>query len=112
MLRLLRFVLSLCARVVLSLRYRIRVHGREKLQGLKGPILVLPTHPAYIDPVLVMATLWPDFPPRPLLYEGHFRNPLLSPFPPLLDAISVPDLGQTSHEASQRAQQAIQSVID
>ena len=40
------------ARCVLSLRYRVKVTGREQLAGVRGA-LVLPNHPAYIDPALV-----------------------------------------------------------
>src|SRR5262249_35097036 len=38
----LRYVFWAVSRLLLSLRYRIRVHGREMLQGLRGPTLILP----------------------------------------------------------------------
>ena len=40
-------------RLLLSLRYRVRVEGLEQLDALSGATLVLPNHPAYIDPLLV-----------------------------------------------------------
>ena len=55
---------------MLSLRYRVRVVGLEKLQGFDGPALILPNHPGYIDPSLVLMTLWPTLRPRPMLFEG------------------------------------------
>jgi long-chain-fatty-acid--[acyl-carrier-protein] ligase len=108
--RVLRTLLWLFARFSLSRRYRVRVHGLDAVRGLRGPILVLPNHPAYIDPPLVLTALYPVLRPRPLLYENNFQNPLLAPFMGLLDALRVPDLEQTSDEARQRTAAAIEGV--
>src|SRR5437588_22154 len=56
-------------RGVLSLRYRVRVHGLEQLRGLPHPVLVLPNHPGYCDPPIVLASLWPVLKPRPLVFD-------------------------------------------
>src|SRR5262249_47640696 len=110
MLRVLRFLLWLFARSVLALRYRIRVHGLDEIRKLDGPILILPNHPAYIDPPIVVNTLFPALPPRPLLFEGIFRTPLLRFVMRLLGALRVPDLDQASEEARRRASQAIDDI--
>jgi acyl-CoA synthetase (AMP-forming)/AMP-acid ligase II/1-acyl-sn-glycerol-3-phosphate acyltransferase/acyl carrier protein len=112
MLRALRFLLWLVARLILSLRYRVRVRGLEKVGDQEGPFLILPNHPAFVDPPILLTALWPTLHPRPLLYEGNFRNPVLYPFVLLLDALRVPDLEQASAEARRRADQAIADVID
>ncbi len=112
MLPLLRYLASLLGRLVLSLRYRVRVHGTEPLRGLKGGTIVLPNHPGYIDPPLVLTSLWPYLQPRPTLYEGNFKNPVLYPFMLLLDALQVPDLDRPSAEARAKAEAAIQGVIE
>src|SRR6516165_190534 len=70
MLRLLCSAFWAFMRLLLSLRYRMRVHGKQQLRGLKGPVVVFPNHPAYIDPGLVLAQLWPDLHLKPVLYEG------------------------------------------
>jgi long-chain-fatty-acid--[acyl-carrier-protein] ligase len=117
MLRFLRYVFWTVARLVLALRYRVRVHGREQLRDLKRPVLVLPNHPAYIDPPLVMSALWPMLRPRPVIYEGLFRNPgyVQTPFSnsliKLLDALLVPDLSSPSAKARNRAQQVVNEII-
>jgi 1-acyl-sn-glycerol-3-phosphate acyltransferase len=49
MLRWLRSAFWTVARLILSLRYRVRVHGLEEAR-LKGPVLIVPNHPGYIDP--------------------------------------------------------------
>jgi long-chain-fatty-acid--[acyl-carrier-protein] ligase len=112
MITVLRWLLWAWCVSVRSLRYRVRVHGREKLRGLSGPTLILPNHPAYLDPPIVLSVLWPSLRPRPMLYEGHFRHFLLRPLVPLLDALPVPDLDQPSDEARARIHQAINDVIE
>jgi long-chain-fatty-acid--[acyl-carrier-protein] ligase len=106
-----RYAVWLLAKGVLSLRYRVRVHGVEPVRDLKGPTLILPNHPGYIDPVIVLTTLWPWLDPRPVLYEEYFRHPLLYPFAKLLRAVRMPDLERASVQARQRAEQAVAEVI-
>jgi long-chain-fatty-acid--[acyl-carrier-protein] ligase len=112
MLRVLRYLLCKFAQGTLSLRYRIRVHGLENVRNLEGPLLILPNHPAYIDPAIVLSTLYPVLHPRPLLYEGNFQNPVLYPVMLLLDALRVPDLEQASEAARQRTEEAIAGIKD
>jgi long-chain-fatty-acid--[acyl-carrier-protein] ligase len=111
MLLVLRYTLWALARVVLSLRYRIRVHGLDKVRGLPGPLLVLPNHPGYIDPPIVLTALWPALRPRPMVFEGNFTW-FLYPLMKLLNAVRVPDLDQASAKARDRARQAVAGVIE
>jgi long-chain-fatty-acid--[acyl-carrier-protein] ligase len=108
----LRYLLCVLARILLSLRYRVRVHGREQIRDLKSPVLVLPNHPGLNDPLLVLAAIWPALKPRPMVYEGNFNNPFMYLLMKLLNAVRVPALDQASAKARQRAQQAVEVVID
>ncbi len=63
-------------RWLLALRYRVRVAGLDELQSLQGPMLVMPNHPAYIDPAIVLAYVRLKQQLRPIVYEGAFRHPL------------------------------------
>jgi acyl-CoA synthetase (AMP-forming)/AMP-acid ligase II/1-acyl-sn-glycerol-3-phosphate acyltransferase/acyl carrier protein len=110
LLTLIRWILWALAAVVLSLRYRVQVTGLEKLRGLKKTI-ILPNHPAYVDPILVFRTLWPMLRPRPMAFEGMFKNPLLFWVPRVFDAVAIPDLSEHSVAARQQAESAIQEVI-
>ncbi|HEV3262149.1 MAG TPA: AMP-binding protein [Gemmataceae bacterium] len=118
MLRLVRDIFWAWVRLILALRYRVRVQGLEQLRGLKRPVLVLPNHPAYIDPPLVLSALWPILRPRPLIYEGFFRNPgyFQTPFNSslikLLDALLVPDLTSPSAKARARAEQVLREISE
>jgi long-chain-fatty-acid--[acyl-carrier-protein] ligase len=107
-----RWALWLIAQLVVPLRYRIRVHGWERVRGLNGPVLLLPNHPGYIDPVLVLTSLYGAFRPRPVLYEENFRSRVLHPLVKLLRAVPVPDLDRPSAEAHQRAEAAVGAVIE
>ncbi len=109
----LRYLLWAFARGVMALRYRLHVHGLEQAQGLKGPVLVLPNHPGYNDPAIVLAVLWRALQPRPLVFETMFRNPFLRPISKLLNALRVPDLeSQASASARDEAQQAVNAVVE
>ncbi len=110
MVGLLRWCLWGVSRLVLWLRYSVTVKGAEKLKGIKGPVLVLPSHPAYIDPPNVLTHMFPLLDPRPLLFEDNFQNPLLYPIMLLMNGIRVPNLSQTSAEARERTNKAIEEV--
>lgn len=107
----LRYLFWAVFRGILALRYRIRIQGQEQLEELKGPTIILPNHPAYIDPPVVLLSLWPKLKPRPLLFEGNFQNPLFYPLMKLLRAIPLPDLERPSAKARARTEQAIAEVI-
>ena len=111
MFQLLRAILRVPARLIVSLRYRIHVHGAEQLRDLKGPVLVLPNHPTRMDPSVTIMGLSPWLHPRPVLYAGNFLNFLFYPLLLLLGAIRVPDLSRASSKAQARARQALEEVI-
>ena len=102
-----RLALWLLAHLVVPLRYRVRFHGWERIRGLKGPVLVLPNHPGYIDPILILTYFYHTFRPRPVLFEDNFRSPALRPLVNLLRAVPLPELDRPSHEALERAERAV-----
>jgi hypothetical protein len=97
-------------RLLLGSRYRVRVHGREQLDQLKGPVLILPNHPGYIDPFLLFGVLWPSLRMRPLVYEGTFQGLTGRLLVYLVNALEVPDLGGASVRARKKAEQSIAAV--
>jgi long-chain-fatty-acid--[acyl-carrier-protein] ligase len=109
---LLRYAFWLFAKCVLWLRYRVEVRGLDQLRGQEGPFLILPNHPGYIDPLLVLTALWPLLKPRPMLFADMFDNPLLRPLLKLLNGLEVPDLEKASMQAREQTQKAIQGLID
>jgi acyl-CoA synthetase (AMP-forming)/AMP-acid ligase II/1-acyl-sn-glycerol-3-phosphate acyltransferase/acyl carrier protein len=106
-------------RLLLRLRYRVTSDGVESLSGLSGPVLVLPNHPAYIDPPTVLSHTAAGLmhrglrqPLRPLVFSGTYRIPILLPLMRLVRAFEVPDLSAQSREAASRTTQLIESVIE
>jgi long-chain-fatty-acid--[acyl-carrier-protein] ligase len=110
---LLRYLFWAICRCIQHLRYSVSVHGMEQIRGLQPPVLILPNHPAYVDPALVLLALWPQLKPRPMVFEMMFRNRLLWPFTKLLNALRIPDLdSMASAKARQEAQTTVNTVIE
>ena len=107
MLRRLFFFLVRC---LLALRYRVRIDTKSTGTLEKG-CLILPNHPAYTDPILVLAHLWPCYQPAPLAFESYYRNWLIHPFMRLVKALEVPDLESASHQAKERIQENLIRLI-
>ncbi|MCF7852353.1 MAG: AMP-binding protein [Simkaniaceae bacterium] len=81
-------------RLLLSLRYRIKIKNTKELKKLKGSkrgCLILPNHPAEIDPIIVLAHLWKNFKPHPLVVEKFYYYPGARFFMDLMGAIPIPD---------------------
>ncbi|HEY0257798.1 MAG TPA: AMP-binding protein, partial [Candidatus Methylacidiphilales bacterium] len=96
-------------RALVWLRYRVEVKGRDQLRHLHGPVLVLPNHPGYIDPVLVMTQLGGEIVLRPLVVSFMYR-PLL-PLMKFIRALEVPDFEKHSHSAREQTQPLIERVV-
>ncbi|MEZ6133314.1 MAG: AMP-binding protein [Pirellulaceae bacterium] len=99
-------------RLLLSFRYRTQVTGMEQLQQLDGPTLVLPNHPAYIDPSLVSSHIRLHKPLRPLVYSGTYRMRALRPLMSLVNAFEVPDMSAHSRDAQTKVLAMIDSVVE
>src|SRR5262245_40551566 len=97
-------------RLTLAARYRVVIHGKDTLPTLKGPVLVLPNHPGYIDPFLLFVTLWPSLRMRPLVYTGTFQGLSGRMMVRLVNALEVPDLDVASVRARTEAEQAVVAI--
>ncbi|MCL4201941.1 MAG: AMP-binding protein [Pirellulaceae bacterium] len=98
------------ARCFLRLRYRVQVQGGERLQELVGPTIVMPNHPGYIDPALVLTHVRLRDPLRPLVYTGTYRNPVLYPIMRAIGSVEVPELSAQSRQAKQTTLDMIERV--
>ena len=86
-----RSVLLCVGRWVFAWRYRVAVDGLESVVQDR-PLLVLPNHPAMVDPMLVGVVFWKT-PLRPLSDELFFRTGIVAPHVlKTLGAVAVPDL--------------------
>jgi acyl-[acyl-carrier-protein]-phospholipid O-acyltransferase/long-chain-fatty-acid--[acyl-carrier-protein] ligase len=100
-----RRVLLSVARWIFARRYHLRLTGQELLDQVAqdpAPLLVLPNHPAMVDPMLV-GTVFYRTPLKPLSDESFFKTGFLAPrVLKTLGAVPVPDLRKkmTRHGAS------------
>ena len=100
---------TLC-RWLLALRYRVKVTGLEQLRSLQGPTLVIPNHPAFVDPPLVLSYVRLKEPVRPIVYATTYRHPLFHPLMLLMGAFEVPVLTHASQQSRQQALAMIESI--
>ena len=105
------WLFSLALRMIVSLRYRIQVRGWDNVVDSKPPILFLPNHPGFIDPVLIFSILFRQFRPRLIVFEGNFPRLIRVLLVRLLRVVEVPDLSRPSQEARQRTEGAVAEVI-
>ena len=61
-----RWLVWAAIRVLLTLRYRVRLTGKDEVFKQPGPYLILPNHPAFMDPPNLLVRLWPAFKMRPM----------------------------------------------
>lgn len=106
-----RYLFLYLTRFVISLRYKVEVHGWPEIRDLKSPILLLPNHPGLIDPVIVLATFYGRFRPRTVLYEGNFPGAIGALLLSLVRAVAIPDLKRPSQEAVHRTEQAVNEIF-
>ncbi len=94
-----------------NLRYRVRVVAPESLRDVRGPALIMPNHPGYIDPALVLSHVHLSQPVRPVVRTTMYRLPYLYPLMRLVQALEVPDLSEQSLSARDRTLAMIDAVV-
>jgi len=111
---MLRKLVSAIIRLILSLRYRVRVSGLEEIAARgKSKILFLPNHPALMDPIIMLAVLTKTFAPRPLADRDQANRPVIRFFAKLIRARKIPDLSRyTGPESREQIQGALADSIE
>jgi long-chain-fatty-acid--[acyl-carrier-protein] ligase len=84
--------LTLLGRMLLKLRYRTRIEGLEAVlaKGRNG-ILLLPNHPAYLDPAILLTSFFPYLRPHILADKDNMAKPLMRRIIGRLGVIPIPD---------------------
>ena len=100
-------------RVLLWLRYRVRVRGLEDIaaRGTSG-VLFLPNHPALIDPPLVFANLHQRFRPRALADRDQVSRPVIRWLARRLGVIPIPDIKVYGAAVRADVETAAQACVD
>ena len=101
-------MLGILVKVLLSLRYRVRVAGLRAVarRGRKG-ILFLPNHPALIDPVILMSYLLGPFAPRALADKDQIDRFFIRWLAARIGALPIPDMSQYGPAAREKVREAL-----
>ena len=78
-------------RVILSLRYKVTVKGAEILKD-SSPLLILPNHPALIDPFIIMSQIFRYTKAIPVVSSTYYNIPLVRSVFNELGAVRVSNL--------------------
>jgi long-chain-fatty-acid--[acyl-carrier-protein] ligase len=84
-------MLSRLVKAALSLRYKVTIEGLTSISSPRG-VLIIPNHPAEIDPVIVSTHLWDLLHPQPVVLETMYNLPALNPMMRAIKAIPMPDM--------------------
>ena len=107
---------SILLSCILCFRYRVKVKGRSvfKDKSLKdGPVLILPNHPAEIDPFIMYKILGRKFHVRPLVAETMFHTKGAKIFMHMVRAKPVPEFDTAINEYKyQKAKEFHDSIIE
>lgn len=102
--KLTRYFFYFLLRVLLPLRYKIKVEGLEIVQNASlpkpGGILFLANHPAEVDPCILLGILWNKYAPHPVAIDYLFQNAFTRYFLDIVEGLSVPqfDHGTNSYK--------------
>lgn len=80
-------------RLILALRYRVRITGLDEIETRNDGrgILFLATHPALVDPFILLSRLYPRFQCRTLGDEDQVSRPVLRWWADRFGVIRLPD---------------------
>lgn len=99
-------------RQALSLRYRVRFAGLDAIPVRKGALL-LPNHPAEIDPLIIAMFCWRRFKQRAILLEEFYHPSYAHWLLKLGRSIPIPDLEkERTPAAAKRLRERLEDVVN
>jgi long-chain-fatty-acid--[acyl-carrier-protein] ligase len=84
-------LLAASVRSILALRYKVSINGLEQLDK-NTPTLILPNHPALVDPMILLSHIYPHSNAIPVLSAAFYDLPVLKQFFKHVGAVRVSDL--------------------
>jgi len=111
---MMRRLFMLVVRLLLWLRYRVRVEGLSDAVAAAGRrgVLLLPNHPALIDPIILLSRLWGRFRVRALGDRDQIDRFLIRRVAPWLGVVPIPDLSaEGSGEAARKVREALDACV-
>ena len=106
-----RSVLMMIGGWIFARRYKVELEGAVALAETTQSYLVLPNHPAMVDPMLVCAAL-SKVQLRPLVDEAFFKAGIVAPMVlRTVGAVAVPDLRKNRSAKGARVARGLNEVI-
>ncbi len=100
-------------RFLIWLRYRVEVTGLAEIEAAKEKgILFLPNHPAEMDPLILIAVLWPSFKPRPLVVEHFYYQQGLRFFMDLVNVLPLPTMETGSKWKERQVEKVKKHIVE
>ena len=90
---------AFCVRTTLKLRYKVSLKGTDILKK-EHSLLLLPNHQALVDPIILIANIYPYVMVSPAVTSGFYDFFLFKPFLKYLGAIRVSDLQNGSRNVN------------
>ncbi len=110
---MLDFVVRAIAKFLLSLRYRIRLIGLDKISAKgKTGIVFLPNHPALIDPIIMFAHLHGKFAPRGFADQDQVNRPIIGFFARKWGIRTVPSVERYGPAAKAEIEKVLDETIE
>jgi acyl-CoA synthetase (AMP-forming)/AMP-acid ligase II/1-acyl-sn-glycerol-3-phosphate acyltransferase/acyl carrier protein len=108
----LRGGLSWIGRGLISLRYRVEVRGLEEIRrrGTRG-ILFLPSHPALVDPPIVIGMLDRGFHPHTLADEYQITRPIIGWLARVFGARVLPSMERSGLSVMDAMRRALEDTV-
>ena len=106
-------LVMLIGRMLLSLRYRVRLRGIEEItrKGRQG-ILFLPNHPGLIDPVIVVAHLYRRFRVRALADRGQIDRFFIRSVTWRIGVLPIPDMVTAGSESAAAVRKMVAECVE
>jgi long-chain-fatty-acid--[acyl-carrier-protein] ligase len=105
-------ITAVLLRLLFRLRYRLVVKGLDELRG-RGGCLIMPNHPAEVDPVLVSSQLWKLCKVRPVVVEKFYYLPVVHFILSTIRSIPIPEMERTDGAHKRKCiQQSVRAVQD
>ena len=107
------FTVRAIAKLVLSLRYKIRIIGLDKIaeKGKTG-IVFLPNHPALIDPVIMFTYLHGPFRPHGFGDQDQVNRFLIRTFARRWGVRTIPSIAVYGPAARPKVEQVLDETIE
>ncbi len=111
MMKFLRSILLVLAKIVIALRYKVTIEGFNDIEPEEGrPILFLATHPCFADPVISISTLWKKFQPKPLASATQTERAGIGTLIKAWEPVEIPNIWVQGRDKIQATRDAIHNI--